>query len=121
MSIFQAAARALATLRTESASVPVVYTRGSTSKRTRAAIGHTNYTLEQNGVISDGLRARDYVFAAADIADFGEPRRGDTITEFDEDGRQISVNEALPLADELCYRYCDDFAINVRIHTKQVG
>lgn len=109
------------TLRTD-AGVTVTYSRtGQTSLTLTAMVGRTAFS-QIPGNDAGGAAViwgdRDYFVRVADLT-YGEPRKGDRITEVI-NGVAVTFECQAP-GGEPCWRYSDQERTLYRIHTKRVG
>lgn len=94
--------------------IVVTYTRGASSVDVTAVPGtteHQSYGPEGELITS---RSADWLVRASDLVLDNQqtlPQRGDTITA---DGRTWIV---LPVGDDRCYRFSDQFRVRLRIYT----
>lgn len=113
----------LATVRAV-AGAAVTYERGATRVTVTAVAGSTEYTAELGDVVVDRFTGRDFLIEVADLAErfsnfgltFGEPQRGDRIT----DRESGSTYEVFPTAGEALFAYRGPVETEYRIHTKKV-
>lgn len=99
-----------------SASSSAIYHRGAASCPLGATFGRRETVVESGGLVEQHEQW-DFVITAADLVLGGVvelPREGDRI---EAAGRMYEV---LPLPGQDCFRPCDPFGIQLRIHTKQV-
>lgn len=114
MSAFGDAIGCLSTSLQSVAGTTITYRRlGETPLSITATVGQTVFEQDsQFGILT--ITARDYIIPLASISDLGEPRRGDKITEGDEEYEVLSLNNSPP------FRYSDHGKTILRIHTKQI-
>lgn len=97
------------------AGVTVTVTRGATTVTRVALPGDHTHLFSQDGVVTNEVRSRDFLFLASDY-DFGngavEPQRNDVIVC---DGTTYKV---LSDAGEIYFRYCDPHHRVMRLHCK---
>lgn len=96
--------------------VSVAYSRGATSATITATIGETIFESDNEfGVLR--IESRDFIVTKSrlDDAGFGEPQRGDRITETQ--GSDLVTHEVLDRQGAMPFRYCDQSRKRVRIHT----
>lgn len=95
------------------AGTTISYCRGDdTSDSFTATVGQTLFEQDsQFGVVT--IQSRDYIFPVSELGNWGEPARGDTITEGDEVFEVLSLNGSQP------FRYSDHGKTIVRVHTKR--
>jgi hypothetical protein len=62
------------------ASRPVTYRRGAQEVTVQATVGQTIFRIDDGGALVRVV-TRDFIIASADLIDFGDPKRGDEITE----------------------------------------
>lgn len=91
---------------------PVTYLRGDAEIALNATIGRTTYEEPTESGVIQRVDGRDYLIAAADLADLGEPRARDRIIDGDD------TWEVLPLPGEPAWRYSDQFRRTMRVHVK---
>lgn len=99
--------------------VSVTYSRGATSATITATIGETVFESDNEfGVLR--IETRDYIVTRSrlDAAGFGEPERGDRITETQ--GDDVVTHEVLDRQGMMPFRYCDQSRKRIRIHTTRV-
>lgn len=96
----------------------VTYSRGAVTASVLATVGQTMHeTVDSYGIMHEEA-TRDYLIDVDDLAAFGEPRRGDRITE--ELNGNHEVFEVLAPGSEPHFRYSDPDREVFRIHTKHV-
>ena len=118
-----AAAWLSATLETN-VSETIGYTRGALGVvgGLLATIGHTPFSQVTDSGIIETYQTRDYLITAAELILGGNvvlPQRGDLITETDANGNSF-VYQVMAPGGEPHYRFCDQFRVKLRVHTKQV-
>jgi len=97
----------------------VTYTRGSQAVGSSLTATYGTTVFEQDSQV--GIvrwEAKDFIFTTADLtlnAAVIEPKNGDRIT--DHNG---NVFQVLGMDDTPCFKYCDPFRKQIRVHTKQV-
>ena len=99
--------------------VSVTYSRGATSATLIATVGETVFESDNEfGVLR--IETRDYIVTRSrlDAAGFGEPERGDRITETQ--GDDVVTHEVLDRQGMMPFRYCDQSRKRIRIHTTRV-
>lgn len=99
-----------------SASTAVTYRRGAASCTLQASFGRRETIVEATGIVAEHEQW-DFVIAAAELVLEGIvelPRTGDRI---EAAGRMYEV---LPLPGQECFRPCDPFGEQLRIHAKQI-
>jgi len=96
----------------------VTYSRGSQAVTVPATIGHTVFRLDTGPGVTERIEARDYLIAAAHLAGFGLPRRGDQVIE--EAAGQRHTYEVLAPGREPHWRWSDPNRRCYRIHTKHL-
>lgn len=99
--------------------VSVTYSRGTLSATVIATIGETIFESDTEfGVLR--IESRDYLITKSrlDDAGFGEPQRGDRITETQ--GDEVVTYEVLDRPGAMPFRYCDSGRARVRVHTTKV-
>lgn len=101
------------------AGVWVVYRRGALETRIRATRGRTQFDqLAEDGTVTR-FESDDFLFPLAELLLDGEPtepERGDTIQPECGD----VVFHVVPGSEAKCFRYCDSFRIEVRVHTQRI-
>lgn len=103
----------------EQVGVSLTYTRGVTSATVTGGIGQTSFETDSEfGVLK--IEARDYLITAARLtaAGFGEPQRGDRITETQ--GSATVTHEVLDMPGIPPFSYSDQSRQRLRIHTKRI-
>ena len=105
------------------ASQPVTYQRGSDSVDLMASYGPKLLKIDDGmGGIRLEWTDEDFKFLGADFhfADGAviEPRRGDLV--YATLSGQVQAFEVLPFGSEPCWRWCDPYHVNIRVHTKHV-
>lgn len=113
---FESGTKWLAQKLKSSASSSAIYHRGAVSCPLGATFGRRETIVEAAGIVEQHEQW-DFVITAADLVLEGVaslPRSGDWI---EVAGRKYEV---LPLPGQDCFRPCDPFGTQLRIHTKQV-
>ncbi len=97
----------------------VIYARGALEKEIPASVGKTVFKVETGYGLFERVEARDYLIEVADLAQFGEPVRGDRV----KDGLngQVEIFEVMAPGGEAHFRYSDSYRKVFRIHVKHVG
>lgn len=114
MNLFADAMADLSEILTEQASVPITYTRESTSIAcTGVRSNHVDNSIDDEGVIHRSV-SRDYLIPDAVFPFTERPRDGDMITD---DGKTYLV-QSMP--GESPWRWSDPYQRVLRIHTKQI-
>jgi hypothetical protein len=98
---------------------PVRYRRGAQEVVVGATVGRTVFRLDTGLGITERIEARDYLIAAADLADLGPPQRGDRIIEDLDAARHTA--EVLAPGGEPPWRWSDPLRRVYRIHTKHLA
>lgn len=96
--------------------VSITYSRGTLSATVTATIGETVFESDTEfGILR--IESRDYLITKSrlDDAGFGEPQRGDRITETQ--GDETVTYEVLDRQGAMPFRYCDTSRRRVRVHT----
>ena len=99
------------------ASDSVTITRGEQSQAVLAVVGRSVFESQDQSGIVETWESRDYIVKASDLP-FGEPLRGDTVTETV--GDSVCVYEVVAPRGTPLFHYADAFQQTVRIHTKRV-
>ena len=97
---------------------PVTYRRGSQGLAVQATVGKTTFEVLSAGGVLERIESRDYLIAAADLAAFGLPQRGDRVIEDSGGGRHTA--EVLAPGREPHWRWSDVNRTCYRIHTKHL-
>lgn len=118
--LFASAASRLSELRTASAASTVVYRRGVDEVTTTATVGKISGDLaELEGFVVEGEQI-DFIVRRIDL-DFGAgvitPLAGDEIDL--DNGIKVATYVVLPDATDSCYRRCDEFGYDLRVHTER--
>lgn len=105
------------------ASQPVTYTRGNQSVDLQASYGAKLLHIDDGmGGIRIEWTDADYKFLTADFhfpyGDTIDPQRGDRVTATL--NGQAETFEVLPFGNEPCWRWCDPYHVNIRVHTKHI-
>lgn len=101
-----------------SASVNVVYRRGSVSHTIKATLAQTLFESAETGGVVEQWQSRDFIFRTADFP-YAEPQRGDKVLEMLGNVQtvfELAAPRGLPL-----FRYGDAFHETIRVHSKRVG
>ena len=113
---FETAAARIASRMQERASSSVVYHRGAFDITIDAVIGQTVFTFIDASGADQRIQSRDFFVVASDIAQLGEPERGDMIIETE--GTQERVYEVMAPNSEPHWQWSDQFNDVMRVHTK---
>jgi hypothetical protein len=100
------------------ASDDVTYARGSNSVELKATLGKTPIQVQSDSGVQVAGEIIDFVFLAEDLILNGSltvPQHGDKIT------TDRAIYEVNHLGVESCWKYCDPYGKNIRLHCKQVG
>ncbi len=105
------------------AAQPITYSRGAESVDLLASYGAKLLKIDDG---AGGIRMEwtdmDFVIPAADFhfpyGDTIEPQRGDLVHMTIEG--QVQSFEVLPFGSEPCWRWCDPYHVNIRVHTKHI-
>ena len=100
---------------------PVTYARGEHSVEVQAAVGRTEFEVDNGTGILEKVESRDFMIRASDLVLDGSavlPERGDRVRE-ESDGVTY-VYEVMAPGREPCWRYSDPYRRALRIHTKLV-
>jgi len=100
----------------------VTYQRGAATVELKAKLGRTQRPTQDQFGVQFTWEARDYIVHAADLVLDGvqvEPQEGDRIVETI--GGKAVTFEVLPGPGEPCFRFSDNYRIELRIHTKQIA
>ena len=97
----------------------VTYARGALEKEIPALVGRTVFKVETGYGLFGRVEARDFLVEVADLAEFGEPARGDRVKEM-LNGKTELFEVMAPNGEDL-FRYSDSYRKVFRIHTKHVG
>ncbi len=97
----------------------VTYARGALEKEIPASVGKTVFKVETGYGLFGRVEARDYLIEVADLAQFGEPARGDRVKEAL--NGKVELFEVMAPGGEPHFRYSDAFRRVFRIHAKHVG
>ena len=100
---------------------PVTYARGEHSVEVQAAVGRTEFEVDNGTGILEKVESRDFLIRTSDLVLGGQnvlPERGDRIRET-KDGLTY-VYEVMAPGREPCWRYSDPYRRALRIHTKLV-
>jgi hypothetical protein len=105
------------------ASQPVTYSRGAQSVDLMSSYGAKLLKIDDGmGGIRIEWTDQDFKFLGADFhfvyGDTIEPQRGDLV-KATIDG-QVETFEVLPFGTEPCWRWCDPYHVNIRVHTKHI-
>lgn len=112
----------LADALTNNASRQVTYARGADQAAVQAAVGRTEFELDNGTGIIQRFESRDYLVKTADLVLGGAaalPEPGDRITETV--GSTTYTYEVVAPVGQPCWRYADPYRTLLRIHTKHVG
>ena len=97
----------------------VVYARGAQTREVPALVGKTVFKVDNGYGLFERVEARDYLIEVADLAEFGEPQRGDQVKET-LDGK-VELFEVMAPGGEPHFRYSDPYRKVFRIHAKHIG
>ena len=97
----------------------VIYARGALEKEIPALVGKTVFRVDNGYGLFERVEARDYLIEVADLAQFGEPARGDRVKETL--NGKVELFEVMAPNGEDVFRYSDSYRKVFRIHTKHVG
>lgn len=90
---------------------------------TNATIGKAEYQVSDGyGGVINKWTDRDFIFPAGDMVLLGVqtlPKEGDEIHELDSRGLTARSFEVMPIPNEQCYRFCDQYGKTLRVHTKK--
>ena len=104
---------------------PVVYRRPGTGGGVAqeavvpATVGKTTFEVLTAGGVLERVESRDYLIAAADLAAFGQPQRGDRVIE--DTGGSRHTAEVMAPGREPHWRWSDVNRLVYRIHTKHLA
>ena len=116
--LLQTAAQWLGRQRTASMAHEVTYSRGKTSATIRATAGRGALSEQiKSGIVLD-WQDQDFLVLAADLAAFGEPQRGDVIS--DSSGGTALSFEVRPSAGEQVWRWSGVPGTTMRIHARRI-
>ena len=99
--------------------VSLTYSRGGVSATLTGSVGQTNFETDSEfGILR--IESRDFLITRSRLtaAGFGEPKRGDRITETQ--GSDTVTHEVLEQAGIPPFSYSDFGRTRLRIHTKRV-
>ena len=96
----------------------VTYARGALSARVAATVGQTGFQVDSGYGLFQEVTSRDFIIDVADLAAFGEPARGDRITESLNDSDEVF--EVLAPGAEPHFVFSGPDRMVFRIHTKHV-
>jgi hypothetical protein len=102
-------------------SEPVAYWRGTAVVVLPAAVGRTEFEVDNGTGVLEKVESRDFLIRTSDLVLGGEnvlPERGDQIRET-KDGLTY-VYEVMAPGREPCWRYSDPYRRALRVHTKLV-
>lgn len=119
MSFAAAIAAAQRVARQATSEGEITYTRAGDEVALSAGRGQSRFD-ELQGDVLVRVESRDFLIATAELKLAGEvtlPTRGDTITETDAAGTTYTY-EVLEFGNEPCWRYADDYRLQIRVHTK---
>ena len=105
----------LDTVRNAHMSHPVNYTRGMITETMPASVSVSELEQVDQYGISTRFEIRDYIISAAYLGTFGEPKKGDLITD-SFTGKQYIVTPAIQ--GSVVYSQASAHGDNYRIHTK---
>ena len=98
------------------AGTTITYTRGNTDSEIVATIGRSTFEQQNQSGVLERWESRDYLIAAADLP-FGDPQRGDQITETQ--GGELVTYEVSSPRGVPEWHYGDAFRSIVRVHAVQ--
>lgn len=98
------------------AGTTITYTRGNTDSEIVATIGRSTFEQQNQSGVLERWESRDYLIAAADLP-FGDPQRGDQITETH--GGELVTYEVSSPRGVPEWHYGDAFRSIVRVHAVQ--
>ena len=98
------------------AGTTITYTRGNTDAEIVATIGRSTFEQQNQSGVLERWESRDYLIAAADLP-FGDPQRGDQITE--PQGGELVTYEVSSPRGVPEWHYGDAFRSIVRVHAVQ--
>lgn len=107
----------LANVLKESASSSVIYKRNTQTQTVQATIGKSVFESADTSGVTEVWESRDYLIKLSDLP-FGEPVRGDVITETvasQSQSYEVCSPQGIPV-----FSHGDAFAEIVRVHTKRV-
>lgn len=118
--LFASAASRFSELRNTSGASTVVYRRGVDEVTTTATVGKIAGDLaDLEGFVVEGEQI-DFIVRRIDL-DFGAgvvtPIAGDEIDL--DNGIKVATYVVLPDATDACYRRCDEFGYDLRVHTER--
>lgn len=96
----------------------VTYARGALSARVQATVGQTSFQVDSGYGLFQEVTSRDFIIDVDDLAAFGEPQRGDRVTETLNGSNEVF--EILAPGTEPHFEYSDRDRAVFRIHTKHV-
>jgi hypothetical protein len=120
--LLENAAAWLGDMRARFLSRPVTYSRAAASVPVAAAVGRTEFAVDDGYGVVERWESRDFLIAARDLVLGGTvvlPAAGDRVSET-QDGK-VFVYEVMAPGKEPCWRYSDPYRRTLRIHTKQVA
>jgi len=97
----------------------VIYARGAQEKEVPALVGKTVFKVDKGYGLFERVEARDYLVEVVDLAEFGEPERGDGVK--DTLNGKVEIFEVMAPGGEPHFRYSDPYRKVFRVHTKHVG
>jgi len=103
------------------ASQLVTYRRGLVSIEIQATLGRSIYEIDDGHSVLQQVESRDFLIQTADLVLGDEPTLpvcGDRILLAD--GSKSLVYEVAAFGGEPCFRYCEPYRQQLRIHTKHV-
>lgn len=107
----------LNTVLDEQVGASLTYTRGATSATVTGTTGQTTFETDSEfGVLK--IESRDFLITASRLSAFGEPVRGDKITETQ--GSNMVTHEVLDMPGIPPFSYSDFGRTRMRIHTKRI-
>ena len=98
------------------AGTTITYSRGNTDAEIVATIGRSTFEQQNQSGVIERWESRDYLIAATDLP-FGDPLRGDQITET-QGGELVTYEVASPRGVPE-WHYGDAFRSIVRVHAVQ--
>ena len=97
----------------------VIYARGAQTLEVPALVGKTIFKVDKGYGLFERVEARDFLIEVADLAEFGEPERGDRVK--DTLNGSVELFEVMAPGGEGHFRYSDPYRKVFRIHTKHIG
>ena len=121
-SMMRAGAQLLSEQRNESMTESVVYKRGEFSVTLAATVGRVDGDAQDTESMIVDTEGVDFIIRAADLILDGSttlPEDGDTI-EYDHGGGGVVYQVRRDELDQV-YRNCDEYGLDIRVHTKRLG